>query len=167
MPDVPPLYLRFMRPKRSPLFDLMNQEDISPGTMIDLETVRLGRHRLFGFSVDCAYWPDSWQDEWAIDELREWEWPGWKNDPSRKDQYYADFIVDENQQARENERRQIESKPVSPGQRPVVLVVHESVRERDMDRRTDVPSGIESKNVLRLERGVSGRYAADLSGEDD
>lgn len=170
MPDVPPSYLRFMRPVK-PLWAEMYSQDVKTETTLDIATVKVRIHRLSGFSVPFAYWPESWHDQWAIDELLEWEWPGWKNENSnRNSQYYADFIVDENQQANPNELRALESKSVRgsrDGDEPVVLVVRESVHRRGLDAGANVPRRTESNNVLRLERGVSGGYAADLSGEDD
>lgn len=165
IPDgVPPSYLRFMRPKK-PIF--ARPGDIDETASLDLETIRVSRHRLFGFSVGLAYWHESWSDEWAIDELREWEWPGWKNDPNRRKQYYGDFIVDENQPARENERRPIESKSVRrprSGNESVVLVVYESVPQRGLDSGSDGYSW--NDRVFPLERGVSGGHASNLPGED-
>ena len=161
MPDVPPPYIRMMRPKQ-PMRIAKYDPDSLHDTVasLDIETIILHRHRLGGLSVMVAYWPDSWQDEWAIEELLKWEG---REDEIRRDQYYADFIVDENQQARENERRQIDPGSGKPG----VFVVHESIPEPRMDSGANVPGRSESDGVLRLERGVFGGHEADLSGKDD
>lgn len=168
MPNVPPPYIRMMRPKK-PMYIREYHPDSLYDTMmsLDLETINLRYHRLVGLSVMIGYWPESWQDEWAIEELLKWEG---REDEIRRDQYYADFIVDENQQARDNERRAIESESLRgsrSGSRPVVLVVHESVPESRVDPRADVLRRPESDSHLRLERGVSGGHATDLQGKDE
>lgn len=165
MPDVPPPSLRFYKPSRTMFWPKNSDEPIRP--TLDIETYEVLRHRVVGLSVMIAYWPESWQDEWAIEELLKWEG---REDEIRRDQYYADFIVDANQQARENERRAIESESVRgsrSGSRPVVLVVRESVPESRVDPRADIPRRTESDGYLRLERGVSGGHEADLQGKDE
>jgi len=162
MPDGPPPYLRFMRMRRPSLADI-DASTIFPMSL-ETETIMLHCHRLGGLSTPLGYWSDTWQDSWAIEELLKWEG---REDEIRRDKYYADFIVDENQQARENERRQIESESVRSASRPMVLVVHESVRESRVDSGPNVLGRAESDSYLRLERGVSGGHAADLSGKDD
>lgn len=147
MPDVPPPYLHMMRPTK-PRFVDMYAEDVPVLDTLDISTVKLGFHRLVGLSITIGYWPDSWQDEWAIEELLKWEG---REDEIRRDQYYADFIVDENQQARENQRRQIGSKSESTRAQPEILVVRESVRERNMDIGGVTSRQFESGSVLRLE----------------
>lgn len=158
MPDVPPPYLRFYKPKRP----VWRPTETDPMTMLDIDKVDVFRHRMVGLSVPIAYWPDSWQDDWAIEELLKWEGRG---DEIRRDQYYADFIVDENQQARENERRQIERGHT--GERPRTFVVHESVREPRVDSGPAVLGRAESDSYLRLERGISGGHETNLSGKDE
>ena len=159
MPDAPPPYLQFYKPKR-PMF-IREMVDVDPIAPLEIDRIRVFGHRLIGLSVRWGYWSDSWQDEWAIEELLKWEGRG---DEIRRDQFYADFIIDENQQARENERRQIERG--HSGQRPRTFVVHESVREPRMGTGTPVLGRAESDAYLRLERGVSGGHDADLQGED-
>lgn len=95
MPDVPPPSLRFYKPSRTMFWPKNSDEPIRP--TLDIETYEVLRHRVVGLSVMIAYWPESWQDEWAIEELLKWEG---REDEIRRDQYYADFIVDANQQAR-------------------------------------------------------------------
>lgn len=159
MPDVPPPYIRMYKLAR-PLKWSKESDELFPSTM-DLETMDLYRHRVAGLSVQVAYWPDNWQDDWAIEELLKWEG---RRDEIRRDQYYADFIIDENQPARENERRQIERG--HSGEHPRTFVVHESVREPLVDSGPAVLGRTESDSHLRLERGVSDRHETDLSGED-
>lgn len=92
MPDVPPPYIRLMRPAK-PLYVTMKEyADISPTTSLEIETIKLRLHRVIGFSVPGAYWPDSWQDAWAIEELLKWEG---RESEIRSDKYYADFVVNE------------------------------------------------------------------------
>lgn len=160
MPDVPPPSLRFYKPSRAMLWSKDSDEPIRP--TLDIETYEVLRHRVVGLSVMVAYWPESWQDEWAIEELLKWEG---REDEIRRDQYYADFIVDANQQARENERRQIERG--HSGERPRTFVVHESVRESRVDSGPAVLGRAESDSYLRLERDISGGHEADLSGKDE
>lgn len=160
----PPPYLAVFKPKK-PMYIGYEPENFSfPTPTLEIDRIRLLRHRMVGFSTLIAYWPESWQDSWAIEELLKWEG---REDEIRRDQYYADFIVDENQQARENERRQLESKSVRSGSRPMVFVVHESVPESRVDPGPDVLGRSKSDGHLRLERGVSGGHEADLSGEDE
>ena len=155
---VPPTYLRFMRPAK-PLYVTMKEyEDISPTTSIDIQTIKLLRHRVFGLSVGVAYWPESWQDAWAIEELLKWE--GRENE-IRSDKYYADFIIDENQQAHPNRTSALEPKSVLSRQQTVVLEPLGSSDRRDSASWSDV-LGSGQTSVLRLERGVHGGYAADL-----
>lgn len=166
IPDgVPPTYLRFMRPKK-PLYVTMREyEDISPTASIDIETIKLVRHRVVGLSVRIAYWPDSWQDAWAIEELLKWEG---RESEIRHDKYYADFIVQENQPENSDELAALESEPLRGSRstdEPVVLVVRESVRGRSLDSGADGYSG--NRDLLSLERGVSSGHASDLSGEDE
>lgn len=161
MPDVPPPSLRFYKPSRTMFWPKNSDEPIRP--TLDIETYEVLRHRVVGLSVMVAYWPESWQDEWAIEELLKWEG---REDEIRRDQYYADSTVDANQQARENERRAIESQSVRRPPRPVVLVVRESVPESRVDPRADIPRWTESDGYLRLERGASGGHVADLQGKD-
>lgn len=159
MPDVPPPYIRMFKPKR---MNFLAEPEPSPYATLDIETIELRYHRMVGLSVLLAYWPDSWQDDWAIEELLKWEGRG---DEIRRDQYYADFIVDENQQARENEHRQIERGHT--GERPRTFVVHESVREPRVDSGPAVLGRAESDSYLRLERGISGEHETNLSGKDE
>ena len=161
MPDVPPPSLRFYKPSRAMLWSKDSDEPIRP--TLDIETYEVLRHRVVGLSVMVAYWPESWQDEWAIEELLKWEG---REGEIRHDQYYTDFIVDANQQARENERRAIESQSVRSSSRPMVFVVHESVPEPRVDSGPDVLGRAEPDGYLRLERGVSGGHVADLQGKD-
>lgn len=144
MPDVTPPYIRMMRVKQ-PLFVRDYNPDSLADTMdsIDLETTLLRGHRLVGLSIDLGYWPESWQNDWAIEELLKWEGRG---DEIRSDQYYADFIIDENQQARENEHRQVEA-GFTKDQKHDVFVISESVRQRSMDTRTDVFRGFEPSQL--------------------
>ncbi len=106
MPGVPPPYLRFMRPMK-PSWAYI--EEAAELVTLDISTIKLTRHRMFGFSVEAAYWPDSWQSAWAIEELLKWEG---REDEIRQDKYYADFIIGENQQANPNERLALESESV-------------------------------------------------------
>lgn len=107
IPDhAPPPYLRFMRPKKPLYVSMKEYEDISPTMSLEIETIKLRIHRVFGLSVLIAYWPDSWQDAWAIEELLKWED---RESEIRRDKYYADFIVQEDQPTSHDERHQIES----------------------------------------------------------
>jgi hypothetical protein len=131
---------------------------------MDIATITLTRHRMFGCSVEAAYWPDSWQDAWAIEELLKWEG---REDEIRHDKYYADFIVGENQQTNPDERLALESESVRrprQGDEPVVLVLRESVSRRSLDAGPTGYSG--DSDHLSLEREVPGGDAGDLSGED-
>lgn len=38
-----------------------------------IQTTHLGLHRVVGFDVDYAYWPESWSDRWGINELYYWQ----------------------------------------------------------------------------------------------
>ncbi len=161
MPDVPPLYLRFMRPAK-PLWADIN-ETATKLVDLDMVTDKLMRHRVFGLSVGVAYWPDSWQDAWAIEELLKWEG---REDEIRRDQYYADFIVGEDQPSSTDEQDQLDMESLSRVRAKLVSRVRESVHRRDVDAGPDVRREIEQPGVLRLERGVSGGYARGVSGED-
>ena len=164
IPDhAPPPYLRFMRPTKPLYVSMKEYEHISPTTSLEIETIKLKLHRVIGLSVSIAYWPDSWQDAWAIEELLKWEG---RVDEIRREKYYADFVVQENQPASHDERREIESEPVPPGQRPMVLVVHESVQGRDVDARPAISGRTEPNDLLRLERGAPSGHAGNLSAED-
>lgn len=139
--------------------------DISPTTSLEIETIKLRIHRVFGLSVPFAYWPESWQDAWAIEELLKWEG---REDEIRHDKYYADFIVQEDQPTSPDERRAIESESLwgsRTGDEPVVLVVRESVRGRSLDAGADGYSG--HGDLHAMERVVPGGHASDLQGEDD
>lgn len=160
MPDVPPPYIRMFKPARPMICSKEMENPLYP-TALEIETIELQHHRMAGLSVPIAYWPNSWQDDWAIEELLKWEGRG---DEIRRDQFYADFIIDENQQARENERRQIERG--HSGERPRTLVIHESVHRPRVDTGPDVLGRSESDSHLRLERGISSGHEADLSGKD-
>lgn len=159
MPNVPPPYLRFMRPTKPIWAQMKEAEEL---VTLDIATIRVTRHRMFGFSVEAAYWPDSWSDAWAIEELLKWEG---REDEIRQDKYYADFIIGEDQQARPNRTSAIEPKSVSSRQRVVVLEPLGEVHRRGVVSGPNV-LGPGSPGVLRLERGVHGEYAADISGED-
>ena len=87
--NIPP-YLRFMRPSR-PL-DVYTNKDSVPESIIDIQTIMVRQHRMIGLSVPYAYWPESWQDAWGIEELLRWEG---REGEIRRDKYYADFTVDE------------------------------------------------------------------------
>jgi hypothetical protein len=154
MPEDVPYYIRLMRPTHPMTAYRTSNEVIQPTSLLDLTTIKLIRHRVIGFSVRIAYWPDSWQDAWAIEELLKWE--GRENEINRE-HWYADFIIDENQQANPNERLALESEPVRTargGDEPMVLVVHESVPRRGVDAGANVLGRSESDNMLRLERSV-------------
>lgn len=165
IPDhVPPPYLRFMRPTKPLYVSMKEYEHISPTTSLEIETIKLKLHRVIGLSVSIAYWPDSWQDAWAIEELLKWE--GRENE-IRRDRYYADFIVQEDQPESPDERRAIEPEPLRgsrTGNEPVVLVIRESVRGRSLDSGADGYSG--HRDLHALERSAPGGHASDLQGED-
>lgn len=88
----PPRYLRFMRPAR-PLFARPSDygTEAIETAKLDISTITLTMHRMFGFSVPVAYWHDSWTDAWAIEELLKWEG---REDEIRHDKFYADFCMD-------------------------------------------------------------------------
>lgn len=178
-PGVPTRRLRLARitnPIRATIYESAESTTLLSIAHIDLEV-----HRMYGLSVEFAYWHGSWQDAWAIEELLKWEG---REDEIRHDKFYGEFYrpagreLDLNQQRgeansrnasdsqsaieppRENGNREAQSQSVLTIERSVVFVAHESVHRRDLGTGKNVSRRNDS--ALQLEQ-LHGGHATDIS----
>jgi hypothetical protein len=93
----PPSYLTFYWPKKFSLANML-KDDSPTSSFLDMEIVKLRIHRVVGFPFEYGYWPDTWQNSWAVTELIKFIDP----DGRIYLEFVEDYIVQENRPGQED-----------------------------------------------------------------
>ncbi|AWN03432.1 hypothetical protein PBI_COUNT_111 [Microbacterium phage Count] len=87
-----PQVLKVMSPKQP-----MYYRNASESATLDLDVTKLYFHKLFGFALDYAYWPESWLDDWGVDSLLDFEDRSPIDRERWRREYYNQFIQENTQ----------------------------------------------------------------------